>query len=65
MARVNRTAVHDLCVDGANRLAKFTPAWTPYKADAKKLKEEFRDVRKPLSLAMDRARTAPTGFACR
>ena len=34
------------------RLAKLTPAWTPYKAEAKKLKEEFREVRKPLSLAM-------------
>ena len=41
--------------------AKLNPAWTAYKADAKKLKEEFREVRKPLSLAMAKFKQSGMG----
>lgn len=41
--------------------AKLTPAWTAYPAEAKKLKEEFRDLRKRISLCMQKFKQSGMG----
>jgi hypothetical protein len=41
--------------------AKLTPAWTAYPAEAKKLKEEFRDLRKRVSLIMQKFKQSGMG----
>ena len=41
--------------------ARLTPAWTAYPAEAKKLKEEFRDLRKRVSLAMQKFKQSGMG----
>ena len=46
---------------GTRRSQKVTLLWTAYPAEAKKLKEEFRDLRKRVSLAMQKFKQSGMG----